>query len=265
MLGDTTVAATGEEALALYERLGDLDGAGKASNNLGAIAYFDGRWDDAVRWYRKALDAYHRCGNEASAAVAGSNLGELLVSRRAYDEAESLLRQSVRVLRSSRALDDVMFAEIQLGRLLVERGDTVEGIAHLTAVRAEAASLGQVGYAFEAALHLATGQTGLGDHHKALNTIAAAIEAFGEVDAVYRPTLARVRVMALGRLGRDIEADEELAAGLDAARQQGLAYEEALLLQESIRLSRRRHQVPDPAAELALMTIFDQLNVERDR
>ena len=48
MLGVTDTEARGELALVLYERLGDLDGAGKASNNLGGIAYFDGRWDDAV-------------------------------------------------------------------------------------------------------------------------------------------------------------------------------------------------------------------------
>ena len=201
-----------------------------------------------------------------SAAVAGSNLGELLVSRRAYAEAEPLLRESIRVLRASRALDDVLFAEIQLGRLLVERGDAVAGVAQLAAVRAEAASLGQVGYAFEAALHLATGQTMLGDHLGALDTIAVAIEAFGLVDAVYRPTLARVRVMALARLGRDAEADEELAAGLDSARQQGLAYEEALLLQESIRVRRQRHlpAADDEGDEQALTAILDRLNIERD-
>ena len=50
VLGISESTAYGELALELYERIGDLDGAAKASNNLGAIAYFDGGWDDALRF-----------------------------------------------------------------------------------------------------------------------------------------------------------------------------------------------------------------------
>lgn len=263
MLGNTAAAGTGERALAIYERLGDLDGAGKASNNLGALAYFDGRWDDAMRWYRKALDAYHRCGNEASAAVAGTNLGELLVSRGAYDEAESTLRESIRVLRSTHALDDVMFAEIQLGRLLVERGDPAEAAEFLVAVRAEAAALGQVGYVFETVLHLATAQAALGEYELALATIADGVAAVGSVDAVYQPTLARARVEALAGLGLIADACAALEEGIDAAREQGLAYEEALLLQQAIRLALLDPPAIDAANE-ALESILRRLHLGAD-
>ena len=175
VLGISNTAAYGELALELYERIGDLDGAAKASNNLGAIAYFDGRWDDTLRWYRGALDRYARCGNDTSAAVAGTNLGELLVSRGAFAEAESVLSDAIRVLRAAGAIDDLLFAEIQFGRLLVERGEAEAAVDRLDRVRADAAEVGQVGYAFEAALQLALGQSGLGRFEDALATLDEAV------------------------------------------------------------------------------------------
>jgi class 3 adenylate cyclase/tetratricopeptide (TPR) repeat protein len=262
VLGSSEVSGYGEMALALYERLGDLDGAGKASNNLGAIAYFDGQWDDAVRWYRKALDAYHRCGNEASTAVAGSNLAEVLISRRAFDEAEPMLRESIRVLRASHSLDDVLFAEIQLGRLLVERGDHAAALEHLVAVRAEAAAVGQLGYAFEAATHLASALVALNRFDEAIQTLDDASKLVGSVDPVYQPTLARVRALALAGNGRLDEGRALLAGGLSSARSQGLAYEEGLMLITSIQLDRIDGRRSPSEVIDRLSTILARLHVE---
>ncbi len=262
VLGSTEVTGYGEMALALYERMGDLDGAGKASNNLGAIAYFNGQWGDAVMWYRKALDAYRRCGNEASAALSGSNLAEVLVSRRAFEEAEPMLRESIRVLRASHALDDVLFAETQLGRLLVERGDSALAVEYLVAVRAEALAVGQRGFAFEAATYLAAALVALDRCDEAIETLDEAATLMGSVDPMYQPMLARVRSLALAGSGRFDEGRAVLAQGLSSARDQGLTYEEGLLLLVSIKFDvvddrRTPVEVVDRCS-----TIFAQLSVE---
>ena len=262
VLGVTDTEARGELALELYERLGDLDGAGRASNNLGGIAYYDGRWDDAVRWYRRALDAFHRCGDESSAAVIACNLSELLVSRGTYDEAEVMLRDSIRVLRALRALDDVLFAEIQLGRLLVERGEPAEAVDHLTAVRGEATGLGQVGYAFEAAMYLASGLASLDRFDDAFATLDEAVAEVGYADPVYQATLARVRAQALIGSERYEDAQRTLAEGLAVAREQGLEYEEALLLRDTIRLDRAVGRPPELATVDTMTAIFVRLNLD---
>jgi tetratricopeptide (TPR) repeat protein len=248
VLGISEAAAFGELALAIYERNGDLDGAGKASNNLGGIAYFNGHWGEAERWYRKALDAYRRCGNEASAAVAGGNLAELLISQRAFGEADQMLRDSIRVLRSVRALDDVLFAEIQLGRLMSERGAPEAAIDHLARLRAEALAVGQVGYAFEAALHLASAQIALDRHDDAIATIDAASAGVGPIDVVYQPWLALVRARATIGNGRTTEARAMIESGLAIAREQSLVYDEASLLEVAIALDERGGGDPDPKA-----------------
>ena len=41
-------------ALEIYEQLGDPEHEAIALNNLGAFAYWNGRWDDAVALYRRA-------------------------------------------------------------------------------------------------------------------------------------------------------------------------------------------------------------------
>jgi class 3 adenylate cyclase/Icc-related predicted phosphoesterase/tetratricopeptide (TPR) repeat protein len=262
VLGISESMAYGELALELYERIGDLDGAAKASNNLGAIAYFDGRWDDALRWYRRALDFYARCGNDTSAAVAGTNLAELLVSRGALAEAATVLNDAIRVLRAAGALDDVLFAEIQLGRLMVERGEAEAAVAVLTRVRPDAAAVGQVGYAFEAALQLASGLSALGRFDEALRTLEDAVREVGFVDPVYQPSLARVRAAALAGCGRPGDALREIEDGVACAREQGLAYEEALLLHAAARLEYNSGGRPSEASLDAMVSILTRLNLQ---
>ncbi len=263
VLGVSEAAEFGELALAIYERAGDLDGAGKASNNLGGIAYFNGDWNDAEHWYRRALDAYHRCGNEASAAVAGGNLAELLISKRDFTEADQMLRDSIGVLRTVRALDDVLFAEIQLGRLMSERGEPAEAVDHLERVRAEAVAVGQIGYAFEAAMHLAMAQIALGRHDEALATARTAAADAGPIDAVYQPWLARVRALALLGNGEIDEARAVLDAGLVIARDQQLLYDEALLLEVANAIDTADGRQPDHGAIERLASIWQRLDVRQ--
>lgn len=262
VLGDNDDAMYAEQALAIYERLGDLDGVGKASNNLGGSAYFNGDWGEAVAWYSKALDAYHRCGNDASAAVAGSNLAEVLVSRRAFADAEPMLIETIQVLRAAHALDDVLFAEIQLGRLLVERREAATAIEHLTAVRQEALTVGQVGYAFEAAMYVASALVSLGRRTDAVELIDRAEADLGFVDPIYKPSLARVRALAEAGPGRVVDGRRLIADGLTSARSQGLAYEEALLLLASLELDLLDGDEPDAAVIRDLQVLSARFGVD---
>ena len=261
VLGRADEAGLGEQALATYERLGDLEGAGMASNNLGGLAYFEGRWQDAERWYRRALANYHRCGNDAAAAVSASNLGELLVSRGALTEAGALLRDAVRVLSASNALDDLFFAEVQLGRLLLEQGDGTSALAHLEAVREQASAVGQTGYAFEAATLIAFAQIELGLPADAMATLDRSAATFGFVDAVYLPTTARARSLALGGLGEIDAALAAIDAGLAESRRQGLLFDECLLLRTHVHLARSAGMDPPPSYERDAAVIAERLGI----
>ena len=53
-IGRPEEATHSRGALAIYERLGDLDRQAAVLNNLGGFAYHEGRWHDAVELYQRA-------------------------------------------------------------------------------------------------------------------------------------------------------------------------------------------------------------------
>ena len=81
-------------ALAIYERLGDLDHQAAVLNNLGAYAFHEGRWQDAVVLYRRAGNASARAGDVVNAAFGDCNVGEVLLGQGRLAIAEQALRQA---------------------------------------------------------------------------------------------------------------------------------------------------------------------------
>ena len=228
MLGQPAKAVYSERALAIYEELGDLPGTAIVTNNLGGQAYFEGRWEDALGFYSRAQDAFVRAGNEAEAATCGANIGEVLVSQGRYDEAESVLVGAVRVLRAHGLVDAAIFAEIQLARLGLLRGE--EGAMEtLKSLRAEATQTGQVQSAIEAAILIGWGLVRAKRPQEALDLVDEIEHGTGGEAELYGSALARTKAQALAALGRTDEARAEVEAGLVQAREQGLAYEVALL------------------------------------
>ena len=100
--------------------------------------------------------------------------------------------------------------------------------------------LGNVSSALEAALVRAEAVSRGGAPAEALAIIAAA-EREAHVEAAFSlPRTCLQRGWALLALGRPEEAAEMVSTGLVAAREQGLPYEEALLLRLGSRVDRQR-------------------------
>ncbi|HEU4758303.1 MAG TPA: AAA family ATPase [Agromyces sp.] len=228
MLGQSVKAVYGERALAIYDELGDLTGTAVVTNNLGGQAYWKGDWDAAVSFYARAQDAFMRAGNESEAATCGANIGEVRISQGRLEEAETVLVPSVRVLRAHGLVDAAIFAEIQLARLQLLRGD-VGAMDRLSALRAEAIRTGQVQSAIEAAILVAHGLVIAGLPEQALDTLAETERRSGGDAELYGSMIARTRAQALAALGRTEDARDAVEAGLAQAREQGLAFEVAQL------------------------------------
>ncbi len=217
-------------ALALYEELGDLVGQNYMNNNLGVLAYFDGRWDDALGYYQQSRDGAERVGNIVDVGFAEANLGELLVNQRRFDEAEARLVDAVRVLRSTGELSMATFAELQVARIFKERGELGQAEAMLRDVVRESEANGFTANTLEAALHLADCSIRAGDSEGALDQLERAMADAGEESAMFTLTEARLRAMALARTGHRKEAIAILEAGVATARDRGQPYDEALML-----------------------------------
>ncbi len=230
MLGRAGEAVYASAARALYEELEDTPGVATVDNNVGVRAYDEGRWDEAITAYVSAQDAFSRAGNLSQAALCGANIGEVLVSQGRWDEAEPILREAVRTLRAASFVDLAIFAEIQLARAEVARGNRASAVETLKALRAEAASLGQRDIALEASIHLADAMVENGLPSEAIQVLAGAEDDAGEEAALYEAGLLRVRARAALASDRPDEARSLATKGIAVARDQGLVYEEALLL-----------------------------------
>ena len=230
MLGEPELAVHEIKALEILKELGHLPGVALMANNLGVQAYADGKWDEAISWYAQSQEAFHTAGNEPQAAMAGANMGEVFVSQRKFSEAKEALDEAKRVLRASNLADFAVFADVQLARLSIEQGRTGEAVDALREIVDEAMAVGHVGIALEASIYAATALVHEGEPAAALAQLEDAEHMAGEEAVLLEAPLARVRGSALAALGRTEEAAAQVAAGLVGARDQGLPYEEALLL-----------------------------------
>jgi class 3 adenylate cyclase/tetratricopeptide (TPR) repeat protein len=263
MVGHPERAVYGTRALALYEELGDLPAQAAITNNLGAQAYFDGRWDDAIGFYERSRAASLRAGNAVHAAIGALNLGEILVNQGRLDEAEPLLRGAARVLRASRH-DAAQATDIQLGRALMERGRFNEAEARLVHARDEAVSGGRRDSALEAAIHLADCRLRRGHAAQALDALRTARHDARDASALYVAQVAPVEARALGALGRFDEAREACRVGIDEARDQGLVYELALVLiaqaEVEVRSGRDPHDLAVAAGLDEALALLDRVD-----
>ena len=103
--------------------MGNARSAGVYAYNVGGQSYAEGKWDEAVELYVRSHEDCLRAGDRNNAAYADASLAEVLIGRGQLDEAEHLLTDARRVLRSSSFAVFALFAEIQLARCALARGD----------------------------------------------------------------------------------------------------------------------------------------------
>ena len=193
-------------ALEIYQQLGDPEHEHIVLNNLGAAAYFDGRWDDAVELYRRAGEAGERAGMAALVAFVDNNIGEVLSDQGHFDEASTHLVRAGRVSSATRDRQNIALADMLLGRLEVRRGNYREGLPMLQRAAEELSRSGIAYYADLAQALIAEAEAFGGDALQALDLASRALKANDQV----RPLLTRVAGIALARLGEKRAAIREL-------------------------------------------------------
>jgi class 3 adenylate cyclase/tetratricopeptide (TPR) repeat protein len=261
MLDKPGAEALFRQALVLYEELDDLIGQTFITNNLGGLAYFEGRWNEALEYYERSRTGAARLGRTPDVGIAEGNMGEVLVNQGRLDEAEPALRSASRLLRASGYVFGAIFAEMQLGRLLTARGDLGAAQELLADLLEQVGELGYSRDVFEVALCLADCLVQKGESGEALALLDEAGSEAGDEASIFAPTEARVRGTALMDLGRWDEAVSHVRAGLEAARQRGLEYDTALLLELKARLQEERNPTAAVTARDEADAICDRLGV----
>jgi class 3 adenylate cyclase/tetratricopeptide (TPR) repeat protein len=218
------------EALAIFERLGDIRMQANARANLGFLCGHAGRWDEAVEWLKSGSELDRQNGDSVGGAYSGLNIGEILVNQGRLDEAEIMLIDAQQVMRASDFVEGEAMINILLGRILIERGSYEKADLLLAKTVDDFELLHKPMFALEAAIVRAEGQTRCHAPETALELLDEATLAAGADAKLYLARSAHARGRALMALGHDGEAREVIEAGLDEAKAKRLRYEEALLL-----------------------------------
>ena len=246
-------------ALAIYERLGDLDRQAAVLNNLGAFAFYAGDWREAVVLYRRAGNASAAAGDVVNAAFGDCNVGEVLVEQGRLTAADEALGAAVRVWRGTGDESGVAYATALLGRAAVHQGRTEDGRGRIQRALAQLKRLGH-----EADAQMAEGllieSLVFGEHAEAALQQLEALRP-RLLDARSKPLLERLRGCALAQLGERAAAAAALTNSLDLARALEAPYDVAAALSALAAL------VPDdprtPIRRRERQAILDRLGVVR--
>jgi tetratricopeptide (TPR) repeat protein len=248
-------------ALPIYEELGDLIGQARVLNILGVEAYFEGRWDDAVTYYRRCKDVSDRAGNVVVGATATNNEAEILSDQGRLAEAKTLLAEALRVWRAAGYRVGIALATSNLGRVAARAARFDEAHRLLDEALAAFEEMGADSFVGETRGRIAECLVLEGRHKEAAALLSelraqggagaqrAAIERLAGYAVVQsRAPFAKAKQYfdASEQAAREVEAQYELALTLRAvAETRGEASVEADELLERLGV-KRTPQVPLP-------------------
>ncbi len=229
-LGRPGVGAHTREALAIAIEHGDAPQESVARANLGVLAFYAGRWGEAVEWLTTSSRVALEAGNDFGAAETDLTYADILIHQGHLDQARDVLRHASRVLRASGIEDFAAHARVLEARIHLARGELDDAAQEAGAAVDAYREMGFAVDALEASIVLAEVHLETGQPVRALAVLDEALAAAPGEAAPLEARIQLVRGRALLALDRLEEAGEALVAGLDAAQEQDLPYEKALLL-----------------------------------
>jgi class 3 adenylate cyclase/tetratricopeptide (TPR) repeat protein len=263
-LGRLDLATNSVEALALYEQLGNLGGQAAVANNLGQLAYYGGRWDDALALLERARDARLRTGDVVGAALASANCAEILLERGHYQDAEDLLEDARRVYRAAGYRGGLALTTAFLGRVAARTGRTDEAMALLEDARAGFVAIEGGFEVRQVETFIAEAMVLAGDPTAALQVLEGTIagaRSGGEI-GLLGPPLYRCSGYARAQIGELVDARVALHESLTLGREQAQSYEIALTLVALSRLDAFAGSDPQPDVNDEAAAILARLGVD---
>ena len=240
MLGRDSDRAYGEEALELYELVGDRVGQSRALNNLAVHSWIRGRGEESLKMFSRAEALADEAGDTGGAAATQYNVGDVLVRLGRSDEAVELLRELLPVLSGLGVEDFHAAARRALGLALVLQGEREVGERMLHEARDALEALGEPAEVVETDAAIAYALLLDGRAGEAATLAGDASERAVALDAGHLlPWSLRLHGAALADSGRLDEAQDVLARALEAADAQSRV-DRGFVLAELAHLARRR-------------------------
>lgn len=121
-----------EEALALYQQIGNLQGQALAENALANALFDRGKWSEADKYYRNAGQIFSQLGNVYNLVFVDNNLGGIALNQGRLDDALHFYRRALRALEQIGGSLWVMGAlNLNLGATYSRRGEPDIAFDHL--------------------------------------------------------------------------------------------------------------------------------------
>ena len=110
-----------EEALAIYEAVGDKSHIASAMGKIASILRAQGDLDGARRRQEQALAIQEQIGEKTAAAISRVGLARTALEQRRGAEAEALARTAVEEFRTQKLADDEAWAQGVLAEALLSQ------------------------------------------------------------------------------------------------------------------------------------------------
>ena len=252
-----------EQALSIFEALGNLMRQGDVLNYHGAMAYWEGRWGDAVELYERGGERAARAGDAVGPAIASMNVAEIRSDQGRLDEAESLAVEALRVFRAARYRELIAVDCSILGRLASRAGRHDDAARRLTEALTVADESGGQLLAVGVAGFLAEDLVRQGDAEASEEQVARADERAGPIGGpgVYQPLLERVRGCASLLRNDPSGAEAPFDRSLSSARATGSEFEVLLTLHARRTLRQRCGEKPSAIEDAEASSIANRLGV----
>jgi class 3 adenylate cyclase/tetratricopeptide (TPR) repeat protein len=251
VLGRSESRTYWERALEAYRDIGDAVKEADVLSNLGTLAQWEGRWDDALEYWELGRDRSTSIGDVVGAAASSDNIAELLADRGEFDRAEALLLESLPLWRASEYRYFLANCLGMLGRVASRSGRFDDALERFTEARSQHVHVGAQAEILDIDARLAERAAFMGQAEGALElattTLDAAMRSEDE-GAMVVPMLERVRGYALFQLGDIPAAREAWSSSLGSARARGQRFELMLTAHASIRIARLLGE--EPSSEL---------------
>jgi class 3 adenylate cyclase/tetratricopeptide (TPR) repeat protein len=229
-----------QKALEAFARSGNRVRHALILSNVGGVCYWEGRWDDAMRYYERGREESTRLGNAGNAAIASMNIAEILTDRGEHAESEATLQKALPVWKSSEYRYFQGACHWMLGRVSLRANRVDEALARFELARSMLTEVGAEHEVQDIDARVAECKLLKGDAEGALALAGEILARADAAEAIERlaPHLHRVRGYAMLVGGDPFGAREAFDASLDVARARNDRYEVALTLNALVELDR---------------------------
>jgi class 3 adenylate cyclase/tetratricopeptide (TPR) repeat protein len=238
--GELTAQSALQRSLEAYQHAGNRVREAQMLGILGALAFWEARWDEALSFYERGRDAALKIGSTVDAAVTRVNMAEILTERGEWAEAEALLLQTLPVWKAAQYHYFLAHCLLLLGRASLCTGRLDEGLARLEEAKANFLRVGADKEVPAVEARIAECHIAKGNPDAAIELVSGLLSNASQANGVASvvPLLERIRGHALLRQGDLWGARDALDASLAAARERNQPFEAGLTMLSLIEVDR---------------------------